>query len=56
MIKREIVLALVGLALIGGGVFWWRSGGVEQDKIEIIENNEKKAGNIKGVGVGRRVE
>ncbi|MBI2008468.1 helix-hairpin-helix domain-containing protein [Candidatus Amesbacteria bacterium] len=54
MIKREIVLALVGLALIGGGVFWWRSGGVEQDKIEIIENNEKKAGNIK-VDVGGAV-
>jgi len=36
MLRKEVVLALLGLILIGGGVFWWKSGGVEQDKIEIV--------------------
>lgn len=43
--RKEAVLALVGLALVGAGVFWWKSGGLEQDKIEIIEN--KVSGKIK---------
>ena len=46
MPKKEVVLALVGLALIGAGVFWWRSGGAEEDKIEIINDIEVKSGKI----------
>ncbi|TSC87385.1 MAG: competence protein ComEA [Microgenomates group bacterium Gr01-1014_16] len=46
MPRKEVVLALVGLALIGGGVFWWRSGGVEQDKIEIIDSVDIETGKI----------
>lgn len=46
MPRKEIVLALVGLALIGGGVFWWKSEGGEQDKIEIVDNVDTKTGKI----------
>src|SRR3989344_1802896 len=47
MPKKEIVLALLGLTLIGAGVFWWKSGGVEEDKIEIIEASGEVASKVK---------
>ena len=34
--KLEIGIALAGLVLVGVGVFWWKTGGGEQDRVEIL--------------------
>lgn len=39
--RRELVLALVGLALVGAGVFWWRTGAGEETKVEIISEGSE---------------
>lgn len=36
--RWAVLLALLGAALIGSGVFWWRSGGSEPVQPEIITN------------------
>lgn len=39
MNRREIYLVLGGLALLGGGVFWFKSGLGQGDKVEVIKRN-----------------
>jgi len=56
MLRKEVVLALLGLILIGGGVFWWKSGGVEQDKIEIVTEEQSDKVTKIAVDVGGAVE
>lgn len=41
--RRVVFLALLGLLLIGGGIFWYRSGGGEVEGIQIIQEATKSA-------------
>ena len=34
--QLEVGIALVGLILVGSGVFWWKTGGNETDRVEIL--------------------
>ena len=34
--QLEVGIALVGLILVGVGVFWWKTGGNESDRVEIL--------------------
>jgi len=34
--QLEVGIALVGLILVGVGVFWWKTGGNETDRVEIL--------------------
>lgn len=43
--QAEIVLALIGIVLVGGGVFWWRTQNSEETKIEIINGQQAQAVN-----------
>ena len=38
--KWEILLAVIGVTLVGAGVFWWKGGGNTQPEVEIITESE----------------
>lgn len=38
--RTEGIMALVGLVLVGGGVFWWRTLEEEEVKVEIVNRVE----------------
>jgi competence protein ComEA len=35
--QAELIMVLVGVALIGGGIFWWKTMSSEETKVEIIK-------------------
>ena len=38
--KLESILALVGLILVGAGVFWWRVGNQPETKVEVLSASD----------------
>lgn len=44
--EAEALLTLIGLSLVGGGIFWSKVQGEEETKIEILETEEKAAPEI----------
>lgn len=45
--RREVLLALLGAILIGSGVFWMRSGGIETE-MQIVGSQESGVGSQSG--------
>ena len=46
--RREVLLALLGVILIGSGVFWVQSGGIREAEVQVVGSQELGVSNQSG--------